>query len=186
MFAPMNPLTGMLYDPREYDERRACRIAELYAGGARSDEGRLLTLRQLHESDPANVPPPGVILRWKRESVRFAMAMREAERARALEMIEDTIAIADDPTRSAAHARNAIDARFRLAEALDRSLFGTGNARNGIPSDDPFAEASGEQIESMDEAQLVAIIERERLRIGGPASATDDPLAGEGGTPPQR
>lgn len=169
-----------IHDPREFDERRACAIAELYAT-ARNDSGRLLTLQELHESDAGNIPSPAVVLRWARESIRFRQALREAERARARLLVEETIAIADDPTRSAAHARNAIDARFRVAEAFHREMF----ARDGSTSDDPFADSADdvtvERLENMDDKALAAIIHAEQAKRLGLASGEPDPLGGQGG-----
>lgn len=156
-------------DVREYHEDRALAIAEAYAGSARGEQNQLLTLRKLHESDPANIPDPLIILRWVREIPRFAIAMREAERARARELAEECIDIADDPARSAAHARNAIDARLKLAGMFDAAAFGTasGEARDKPPG----IGANGGEVEA-DDAELLAIIREAQARRAAP-----DPLA---------
>jgi hypothetical protein len=178
----MRPLP-MAVDIREYDEERGRWILAEYGGRARNDKGRLMTLQELHDSDPGNIPEPGIILRWARENIRFRAALREAERARARVLVEETIEIADDTTRSAAHARNAIDARFRLAEAFDRAMFappsGGGLARD--PLADEGEGTNGERLENMDEGALVALIERERARQERPAMIEVESRPGTGG-----
>lgn len=176
------PPNSMLRDVRVYDERHACWIAEQYAGEARSEKGKLLSLRQLHEADPANIPGPLVIQRWMRESVRFRVAMREAERARARELVEECIDIADDTKRTAAQARNAIDARFRLAEAFDRETFAPSAKQTAFPGDDDGqTKPQGvEELEGVEDDELVAIIEAARTRKAL-AAPDPNPLAQGGG-----
>lgn len=95
------------------------------------------TLKQIHQSNPHDVPPPMVVERWRVEKPVFDALMREAERARAMVLMEDTIPIAGNVNVNAAVTKNMIAARFRNAEVLDRARMGPSRTLLGDASQ-PF------------------------------------------------
>ena len=175
------------FDRDAYTEERGIELARAYAGEARDDAGRLMSLSKLHALDPSWFPPPWVIINWRETIPRFRLAMEQAERTRAFVMMEECIEIADDTERQAAQARNAMDARMRMAEAIDRRRFGKGPMGGQVEPNENPAEIAAE----LTDAQLKALArdgwvdrERGRLAIASDASAGSDPLAGGGDTAP--
>jgi hypothetical protein len=95
-----------------YNPSRAQWLAERYASGE-SGTG----LSALAKAYPDTVPSPMVVRRWRVTWPAFDALMVEAEQLRADALMEATVDVADSD-RPAAQARNQIDARRRMAEAL--------------------------------------------------------------------
>ena len=100
-------------DPRQYSPAVGEWIALEYASGEPGTE-----LGALHRSCPDRVPAPLIVARWRSVWPAFDALMREAESARARALMAQTVTIADSDARGAAHAKNSIAARWRLAEML--------------------------------------------------------------------
>lgn len=135
-----------LIDPRQYDRLRAESLALAHASG---DPGT--SLAELHRNAPDTYPAPIVVRRWRSVFPAFDALMREAEAARAVALMDQTIPIADDQERNAAQAKNAITARWRLAEALAPEIFGTRPAGKS-PGDDDLT-----RLHVLTDAQLAMI-----------------------------
>lgn len=91
-------------------------IANQYALGAR--------IADLYQCHPERCPHPVTVSRWRKKYGQFDLLMIEAEQVRAEYLADDALRIADDPSKSAARARNAIRTRQWLAERLDRDRYG--------------------------------------------------------------
>lgn len=137
-----------LIDPRAYDAKRAEWIALEYATGE-----PFTGLSDLHRAFPETVPPPVVIRRWRSTFPAFDALMAEAEQARAVALMEATLPIADSVTLNAAQAKNAITARWRLAEALSPETFGARKTEKP-PGDDDARTLLG----SLTDAALMRIM----------------------------
>lgn len=160
------------YRVEDYEPERAEEIARMYAGRARGERGELLSLTRLWQSDPSFVPEPFVILRWRETIPRFRLLMEEAERCRAVVLLEECVDIADDTGRLAAQARNAMDARMKIAERFDSRRFGTGGRTDGAPIDN-----TPEALAGMTTAQLMAVAQGALMdggvAVGVPAIASE-------------
>lgn len=172
--APMPPL-----DVRAYDATRAEWIALRYASG---EPGT--SLRALHLADPAAVPEPLIIARWRKTWPAFAAVMVEADEARAAAMMDETVEIADDSSKLAANAKNGIAARWRMAEALAPGMFG----QRRILAGDANAPLRIGQASELSDADLMAIArgaDPTLLLAGGagtsPAPPTSPPVQSGGG-----
>jgi hypothetical protein len=157
------------FDRDEYTEERAIELARAYAGESRDDSGRLMSLSALHRADPSWFPPPWVIINWRETVPRFRLLMEQAERTRAFVMMEECIELADDTTRQAAQVRNSMDARFRLAEVMDRRRIGKGSDAAGAVTD----ESSPDALAALPTEQLMAIAREGRVAVpalGGPVA----------------
>lgn len=127
------------------------------------------------------VPSPMVLHRWRREFPVFGALMDDAAAVRAERLVEETLAIADDETRSAAHARNAIGVRERMADRIaGRPAPGSTNTGSGVDDVDSIEDATTEQLFALLNARL-PVIEGQAQRLTNKTSGV-----GEGGTPPQR
>lgn len=102
--------------PIEYSYPLAEWIASEHASGD--------SIAQLCRAHADTIPGPLVIRRWRRDYPAFDLIMREAEKARAEILADETIAIADDEGRIPAQARLAVSSRQWLAGRLDRDRYG--------------------------------------------------------------
>lgn len=152
--------------PREYTPERGEHVAMRYASG---EPGT--TLAALHRADPDAVPEPLVVRRWRRAWPAFDALMVEAEQARAAAMMEATLDIADGD-RLAASAKNAIAARWRMAEALDPSTFG----QRRILAGDAMSPLRIGAAHELTDAELLAIASGRdpSLLLTGAAQAAGD------------
>lgn len=119
------------------------------------------------------LPSALVLKRWRREYPAFDAMLRDAESVHADRLAHETIDIADDENRSAAHARNGIASREKLAQALDRAAYGSGPAV-AVNVDTGPGEA-GKGIEDASTEQLWAMLASRGAIIDA---------GEEGGTPP--
>lgn len=172
MSALTNPMPTL--DPRAYDPGRAESLALAFASG---EPGT--SLPELHRAFPETYPAPLIVRRWRSVFPAFDALMREAESARAHALMDATLPIADDSTRGAAHAKNAIAARWRLAEALAPESFGSRGAKS--PGDD--GEGLG-RMHVLSDAQLYRIArgaDPRALLENDPAPPTSPPLDSDDG-----
>jgi hypothetical protein len=130
------------------------------------------SLREIWQSSPDQYPEPMFVTRWRREYPAFDALMREAEAARAVDLAEAAIKMADDPGVSPARARVAVSARQWYAEKLDPKRMG---ARTTLAGDleSPVAVMNGD-LTQVDEATLLAIIAG-RLPAPNPAAGGGEP-----------
>lgn len=145
MSALSNPMPAI--DPRAYDPQRAEWIALQFASGEPDT-----SLSALARAFPDTVPPPLILRRWRSTFPAFDALMREAEAARAHALMDATLPIADDETKNAAQAKNAITARWRLAEALAPETFASRSAKS------PDGDARDRLLGSLSDAALMRII----------------------------
>lgn len=154
------------FERDEYTEERGIELARAYAGEARDEDGRLMSLSRLHAADAGWFPPPWVIINWRETIPRFRLLMEQAERTRAFVLMEECIEIADDTKRLAAQARNAMDARQRMAEAIDRRRFGKG----GEAGEGSVEQGTPDAIAGVSDAQLLEVAKGGLVGGGGVAS----------------
>ena len=144
-------------------------IAEQYASG--------VPLYRISEAFEF-VPGPMVLRRWQREFPAFAALLRDAADVRAERLVEEALEVADDETRSASHARNAIGVRERLADRI--SAPGAGENANPV-SGNP---SSGDP-EELTTEELFRLLNDKVPAIELSASEYTNKSSGEeGGTPP--
>jgi hypothetical protein len=172
------------FERDKYTEERGVDLARSYAGETRDEHGRLMSLSQLHRADPSWFPPPWVLINWRETIPRFRLLMEQAERTRAFVMMEEAIEIADDTTRQAAQARNAMDARMRMAEAIDRRRFGKGQAGEPIENESPsdaLAAMSREQLLAVAQGGLAGGAGPVGLALASEREPGSNPVGGGGG-----
>lgn len=139
---------------REYAES----VTESGDGTRASRDGGLWGL---HYAFPERIPPPSVVRAWCGQYPAFGTLMREAEKLRAERLMEEAVVIADTAPGHPARVRLQMDARYRLAEALDRPRWG-GTSAGGTnapalprPGEQPVAlSVSDDELEALVAAQL--------------------------------
>lgn len=151
----------------EYTAERGQWIAGQVAGGP--------SVAALARDFPEHVPAPLVVARWRRQYPQFDLLMAEAEAVRADYLAEQCLEVADDESRTAAHATNGIKVRQSLAAALHPSKYGQGAAgKRG--ADDKGEPAS---LQDMTDAELMAVargaVEEVQARIAGQRAPADPP-----------
>lgn len=184
----MSDLASILVpaDPREYTHERAAWIAEQYSEGDCS-------LLELYRAHPHLVPSPFQIHRWRAQYPAFDLLMCEAERVRAGNLAESTLAVARDPTTTAAIARTRISAAQWLASRLDRERYGnqtTVNQRHSgsvlvdVPrmTDDELATIAAQARPALEgKAERVGVVS---APAGSTAAVTPPSPPARGATPP--
>jgi hypothetical protein len=156
-------------DVRNYREGAAEYIALAYAQGS--------TLTELSQLHPEFIPPLLFIRRWRKERPEFDELMREAELARAEQLVDETVRISDDQGRSAAKAANAIRTRLKLGALLDRERYSERqtldiNTRK-LQSPDDLALLTDDQLQALllkhgsIDGQAVRVLDEEEDREGG-------------------
>jgi hypothetical protein len=78
----------------------------------------------LHALCPDRIPPPAIVIAWKRQFPAFGLLMREADKVRAERLVEQTIVIADTGQGPAPRIALQIAARQYMAEKLDGPRYG--------------------------------------------------------------
>jgi hypothetical protein len=104
-------------------EAIAREYAEIDSGG----------LWELHHLSPDTIPPPAIIIAWKRQFPAFGLLMREADKVRAELLIEQTVVIADTGVGAPPRIALQIAARQYMAEKLDTARYGKSGAAPGTP-----------------------------------------------------
>lgn len=102
-------------EPVHYSAELGEWIAERVAEGA--------SLLDLRDAYPDRMPTPLQCRRWRDTWPGFDTAMRDAERARAEWLAEDSVRVSDAPG-DAARCKVRADARRWMAERLDRDRYG--------------------------------------------------------------
>lgn len=112
----------------QYSEALGEAIADQYA---ESTSGGLWELRALA---PERIPPPAVVRAWCRQFPAFGLLMREADRLRAEQMMEQTLVIADTGVGQAPRLALQIATRQHLAGKLDGARYGKGEGAGSAPA----------------------------------------------------
>jgi hypothetical protein len=159
---------GLAMPAIEYSFNLAEWIAREHACGA--------SLATLHAQHSDRVPNPIIVKRWRREFPAFDLLMIEAEHARADCLVDETLGIADDTSRNAAAAGNAIRARQWLAERLNRKLYGR-TVSVDVPADGGHGESDDESAYTDEELQAIIRAGLRASSIEGEAKRIADPGA---------
>lgn len=101
-----------------YSDALGAHIAACYV---EADAGGLWAI---HQDDPGRIPSPAIVRAWCRQYPQFALRMQAAESVRAERMMEQAVVIADTGAGSPARLALQMQARYKLAEALDRTRYG--------------------------------------------------------------
>lgn len=150
---------------------------------------------ELHELHPDRVPNPIVVNRWRRKYPAFDVLMGEAEVAAAQKFAWEVVSIADDESRQAAQAGNAMKARQWLAGKL-HERYGNAPVQQAAPvnitnmvtlTDEQLRAIAGSAIDGeyalvgkdlVDEEPAAVVVESGDTVVGGTKAAA----AGEQGT----
>ena len=159
-------LTAGRVPAHEYTQEKGIFIAEQCSAGQ--------SFRNLSSDFPDYIPQVLYIRRWLRIFPQFAAIMREADEARAAQLMEETIDIADDIGRGAGIARNGIKARQDMAAALDPATYGKNTGKESPQS------GQDTPLHLLTDSELMRIASGGRVIDGECSQVTPE----SGGTPP--
>jgi hypothetical protein len=106
-----------------YDNAVGARIADRLSWGE--------SIFQQHIEDPLTIPPPSVVLTWKKQHPHFGQLMAHADKVRAQLLVEQALVLADTGTAPPARIALQIAQRMKMAEKADPALWGSGAASGG-------------------------------------------------------
>ena len=137
----------------QYTQEKGRYIAELFADGE--------SLKSICEHSEGWLPAMLYVKRWRVMFPAFDALMSEAAACRAENMAEEILTISDDSTAQAAHNRNRMAAREKLAGWMAPASYGDRRAA------DKATDTDSAPVYVLTDEQLLAISHKDKRSVSG-------------------